>query len=548
MATLDDWLGRFGLATTNRVQEVETALTEISSRVDRAYEAGFDDGMFSGEDEPPLGTLAQFGYTRSTAKGLRDFSKMTDDQILNTVWSLYQSNGIAKRALTIKRDHILGRNTKPEAVGDEGLQEILDDFWKANKLASRIKNFTLEQFLWGQLYFPAFVRETDGRVKIGYLDPSDIEQVVAHPHNVLEPWIIVCKLRQSEKVRRIYRVIREDEGFVRRNRVVPPNHPGKLVTHNQAALEPWEEAFLAANGLAEYSGSCFYFATNNVSNQPRGFSDLLQSADPLDQHDETLFALGEREAMAGHFSWDVAIQGADDAKVRKRAAEIRRDPPNKKGQVNVHNEAEVWTFNHPDLKQPSTIATAEALKVHALNGMAQPPHWHGEDNTATRTTADSQNNPTNATLEHEQDKIRDTIVFMCEFVRDQAEIASEWSPIDIEDDNGQKTGVMSGEITVAMPEISVKDTSRAATVFTQVVGGLTVAHLDLEVISRETVAKAVSVALEALGVDYDAVEELNKVDQMRSDQDTEGATDLNDTFNNIVANAMANGVSGDADT
>ena len=549
MATLDNWLSKIGLTTTDRLQEIETKLADVTSRVNRAYEAGFDDGMYNGEDEPPTGTVATYGYSRSTAKGLRDFSKMSHDQIINTVWSLYQSNGIAKRALTIKRDHILGRNTKPEAVGDKALQAILDDFWKCNKLRERIKKFTLEKFLWGELCLPVFVRETDGRVKLGYIDPSDIEDVLPHPSNVLEPWMVICKLRQGESVRRVYRIVREDESYPNlKGKMIQAPNEGKLVRHSKALLQPWEKSVLRRQiGLTEYTGTCFYFSTNNVSNQIRGFSDLIQSVDSLDQHDETLFALGEREALAGYFSWDVALDTQDDSQVKKRASEIRKNPPRKKGQINVHNNSEKWELVHPDLKQPGTVATAEALKTHALNGMGQPPHWHGEDNTATRTTADSQNNPTNATLKHEQDKIRDMIIFMCEFVRDQAEIAGNWQPTPIEDDAGQLTDIMSGEIRVAMPEISVKDTSRAATVFNQIVSGLVVSHLDLEVTSRETVAKAVAVALAELGVDYDAMEELERVDQARKKQGEQNGDDLNNTLNNIVANAFANGTGNDAD-
>lgn len=508
MAKIADYLQMFGLVSAKRVNEVESQVRDLESRIGRAFEAGYYDGLESGEDEPPLGDIATFGYRRQTTRGLRDFTQLSHDQILETVWTLYQSNGIAKRALVVKRDHILGRNTRPIAPGDADLQEILDDFWRVNKLRKRIKKFVIDQSLFGELCLPVFIRKTDGRIKIGYIDPVDIDVVVTHPHNVLEQWLVILKSLDGK--RRIYRIIREDEGVVNdENKVIEAKHPGKMIADTQADLEAWEIAILTANGLDGYTGSCFYFDKNNVSNQPRGYSDLLQSADPLDQHDEVLFSLGEREGMAGYFSWDVTLKATSKEDVQTRAGEIRRDPPAKKGQANVHNDQEIWEFNHPDLKQPGSISTADALKRHALEGLNQPPHWHGEDDTANRATAESADNPVLKSLEHEQDDVKDWIIQICEFVRDQAEIARLWQPKEIKSDTGKVIG-HTGKIDVQMPEIAKRDLAKFGPLLAQVIQSLTVAHLDLQVITKETVGRTVAKILGELGIDYNSDEELEK--------------------------------------
>jgi len=540
MATINDWLERVGLSTASRIQEVSTRLDETERRLDRAYEAGYDDGHFSGEDEPATAALARYGYRIGSSRiGLRDFSQISRQQQTSTVWTLYQSNGVAKRALTIKRDYILGRNTVPEADSDEALQEILDEFWEGNNLKALIKQLTLDLFLWGELCLPVAVRQTDGRVRISYIDTADIEAVITHPQNVLHPWIVICTLRQGETKKRVYKIIRKDEGYIDGGKVTLPRQPDKLVfaEPSQVDLAPWELEFLKGVGLTEYTGSCFYFATNNVSNQVRGFSDLLQAADPLDQLDETLFSLAEREGQAGYVSWDVKLVGADDSLVKSRAAEIRKNPPMRKGQANVHNDSEEWTFNAPDLKQPGTVVTADALKSHALNGMGQPPHWHGLDNTATRTTADSQNNPTNKTMETEQDKIRDLIHYMCRFVRDQAEIAGEWEAVEIKTEDGKATGVMTGRIDIVMPEISRKDMVNASQVLAQVTSALTVAMFDLQVVSRETAARAIASVMAELGVDYNADDELKAIDAQSDALLLQGAADTNGKLQGLLDGA-----------
>jgi hypothetical protein len=518
MALTETILNQLGLVTAD---QLEARLSEAAGQVaKRAYEAGYYDGLYNGEDEPPWGDVRTFGYRRRTGRGLRDFSQLSHDQIINTVWTLYQSNGVAKRGLGLKRDHILGRGVKP-ATDDQALQLILDEFWGTNKFKRRLKKFLLDLSLFGELCLPAFVRQTDGRVRLGYLDPSIIEEIITHPHNVLERWAVVTKMVDGGK--RIYRIIREDEGFVRQNRVVQPRYPGLLVTHEQATLEPWEEIFLKANGLSQYSGSCFYFDKNNVSNQPRGFSDLLQSADPLDQHDETLFSLGEREGLSAYFSWDVSLKGSKE-EVQARASELRRAPPVKKGQINAHNESEIWTMHTADLKQPGTIATADALKTHALEGLGQPRHWHGEDNTANRATAESADNPTNKTLESEQDDVRDMIVEICTFARDQARIAGMWRPAN---DVGNA-------ISVQMPEITKRDLTKVGAVLTQVIQAVTVAHLDLKILTRETVAAVIAKIISEFGVDYDHIAELEAMDDQAANDEMTTANAANQFLAQLI--------------
>lgn len=500
-----------------------TTAERAEAEANRAYEAGSLDGFWTGEDEPPSGDILQFGYRRAGQRGRRDFSQLSHDQIQNTVWSLYQSNGMAKRALKFQRDHIIGRSTRPSAPDDPELQEIFDTFWQTNNLRKRIKSFFIGHPLFGELCLPVFVRQTDGRVKLGYVDPGEIEDVICHPHNALEQWCVVTKVQDGR--RRIYRIIREDEGYVRSNRVVQPNYPDKLVTHEQAVLEPWEEAFLGANGMSGYSGSCFYFDKNNVANQPRGFSDLLQSADTMDQHEETLFSLGEREALASYYGWDVTLVSHSPEDVKKRASDIRRRTPNKRGQTNVHNDSEMWELKTADLKQPGTVATAHALKTHALEGLGQPRHWHGEDDTANRATAESADNPTNKSLESDQDDAKATIEFMLRFTRDQAEIAGFWKPSTL--DKGQ----MSGEIDVLMPEITSRDITKVSAALSQVTQSVAMAVMDLQLITKETGAQILAKAYNEMGVEYDPMEELKKLEQSELEEAEERNQQLKDRLN-----------------
>ncbi len=58
-------------------------------------------------------------------------------------------------------------------------------------------NFTRQLFLWGEQVFPVAVRQSDGAVRLGYIDPADIEMVVSHPANPMERWAVVTRPQQQ---------------------------------------------------------------------------------------------------------------------------------------------------------------------------------------------------------------------------------------------------------------------------------------------------------------------------------------------------------------
>jgi hypothetical protein len=486
----------------------------------RAFEAGYYDGL-NGNDEPPAGDLKSFGYRRSTSPGLRDFTKMTHEQLINIAWVLYQSNPLAKRYYEIIRDHILGRGVQFQ-IEDEALQELVDVFCERNEFHARLEKFTIQLFLFGEQCFPVFVRASDGRVTLGYIDPGSIEQVVTHPDNVLEPYAVVLKT-DVQGGKKVYRIIRKDEGHIQGSKVITPRHEGQWVLWEQAQLEPWEKALLKQCGLKAYTGSCFYFSVNNVSNQPRGFSDLLQSADWMDADDETLFALADREQMAGYFSWMVKLIGTAYDELKQKASEIRKRIP-RKGQVLVTNDKEEWSMQAPDLKQQASIATSEALTDRAWGvGLGMPRTWRGIGEGSNYASAKVMGEPTRRTLENKQDIIKNMILRITEFVKDQATIAGAYSG--------------DGEIDLTMPEMVKSDLQEISGTLSQLGQALSVYVQDLRLITKETAAKAVAKVMAEIGVEYDAVEELEKA-QAEAEENEEDDLATANAANQFLAQQM----------
>jgi hypothetical protein len=453
-------LERIGLTTK------QSAATAAS----RAYEAGYDD---AGNDEPKTSTMQHgYGYRRASASSVRDFGGLDYETVLGSAWRIFLMSPMARRYLQIKRDYELGRGVRPQA-DDASLQKVIDDFWRINRLRGQLKKYAFQLHLLGEQMLPVFVRKADGRVKLGYIDPLEIEKVILHPENALEKWAVVLKpqtmdsaepWRTPNQAYRVYRIVREDEGAAGANgQRMPPRYEGKRITAEQAILEKWELDMLGAYRLTAYTGSCFYFSRNDMSNQPRGYSDLLQAVDWIDQDETVLFDLADRENIAGYFVGDVTLTGADADKVAERAKQLRANPP-KKGSFNVHNDRETWALQSPDLKQSGSVETHREVQTHAWGGLGLPNAWYGHGDETNRATASAQNDPTWRTMETDQDQVRDVCDEMNSFARDQAEIAgaATWEPGAV--------------IRMIMPEMTKRDYTQLSAALTSISTALSIAE------------------------------------------------------------------------
>lgn len=467
----------------------------MQTAVSRAYESGFYDGM--GNDDPASGDISEgsFGYRKlSSRRGLREFSKVGPDKRLEVSWALWQSSPVAKRVLQLKRDYIVGRGVKPTAI-DEELQTVLNNFHKNNHLRKRQRQFVMQMFGFGEQCFSVFVREADGAVAIGYVDPQKIHEVVTHPHNAMERRAVVFRPDETEAEYRVYRIMQQYEVDGRY----------LYLTHNQVAedipdgLPKWEMEMLKEYGRSGYDGDCLYTPVNAVSNQARGVSDLIQVADWIDQADATLFALAEREQYADFFSFDVTLNGATPDVVSERSNKIRSNPP-RKGSVNVHNDDESWNIFSPELRQQGSIETFRALLGYILGGVGFPVHWYGFGDDANRATAVAQGVPTEKSLTHDQDEARDMLLVLYEIARDQAIYSGKLIPETDADLS----------INLDMPQISQKDMKAAVEVMPPLAQSL-IAAVDAGWITQETAVRSWAKAMAEFGIDYDPATEMEMI-------------------------------------
>lgn len=462
---------------------------EMVNRISEAYSDGYRDG----NDEAVSTSTGLSSYVyRPIGKTPRDMYALPYEKTLQVARTLFYSNPVAKRAIEIKVDYIVGRGIQIQA-NDDDLQELINNFNTTNRFTDRLFEYIMSLRVDGVLCMPAFVRKTDGRVKLGFIDPANIETVVTDPENALEAYAVVMKEENitddspnwqgSSRKRRVYRIIRKED----------TSENGKWLTDKQAELNDWEVELLKHYDLSEYTGSVFYQKINTPANVGMGQSDLVQVADTLDQLDLVLFALAEREQYADFFSFDVAVDGdADD--VKRRAREIAKNPP-KKGSANVHNKSEDWKLFSPDLHQRGSVETTVALSRMALGGLGLPEHWYGKGDETNRATAQAMGDPTWKSLERAQDIARKFVMWILDFVRDQAIIAGY-----------MQDSILEAEIDIILPQMVKKDLKAVGQVGQTLAAALMVA-VEQEWITIERAAEAWSIVMGELGIEYSTSKE-----------------------------------------
>lgn len=413
------------------------------------------------------------GWRRLTGDGTRDLEPMTQERMQRLGEYLWRTNLLANRLVELPLAYLLAKGVTWR-IDDDDANAALQRHWKDGlnawdiKLPKRVRELSV----FGEQCWPVFRDPASGKVRVGYLDPALIATVVTDPDNAEQPIGIVTK--------------RDRKGVAKRYRVI--------VNVPEAAFA--ERAQQIRTTFAD--GDCFYFRVNDLCSSTRGTSDLLPQMDWLDAYDQFLFGEVDRAANVRAFIWDVTLTGATPDEVTARSKTITAPRPNS---VRVHNEAETWKAESPELNAYDAGQAARLIRNHMLGGATLPEHWYGGAEDVNKSTGSSMTEPTEKMLE-----MRRTLLgYMLEQVG-QYVVRSHWDRIDGDLTTEQEN--LLGTLRVEWPEMTSKDTSKYAAALQQATSAV-VALLAEQLVSRETALRLIAQIAAKLGVEIDVDAELD---------------------------------------
>jgi hypothetical protein len=410
-------------------------------------------------------------WRKLTGDVKRDLTPMTQSRMQKTAHYLWEQNLLGNRLIELPVAYLLAGGVTL-ANNDPENQKVLGRFWKdpINEMALKLPKKVRELAVFGEQCWPAFVNEVDGMVRLGYLDPALIETVVMDPDNPEQPiGIVTCRDRKGE---------------ARRYRVIINGDENVFTQRTQRIRESFTD------------GDAFFFRINDLSSGTRGRSDLLAQADWLDAYDQFMFGEIERYDQLRAFIWDVTLKGATPDEVKKRAGEISAPPP---GSVRVHNDAEEWKAETPELNAVDTSTGARLFRNHVLGGATMPETWFGGGGDVNRATAAEMNEPTFKIYSMRQSYWKHILESVGRYVLLKAHEKAGGGEIDWSDP--------AWTVTAVFPELSVKDTTKYAQALQQVAAACALA-IATKLMTRGYAVKLIGAVAAQLGVEADPDKEL----------------------------------------
>ena len=446
------------------------------------------------------------GWRRLSGDGLssqndRDLSPMQQDRMQQVAEHLWQSNLIANRLVELPLAYLLAEGVTLQCQYPEH-QKLLNAFWSDPinnwplKLTPRVRALGLL----GEQCYIANVREGNGFVRLGYLDPRQIATVVTDPYNPEQPIGVVTK--------------RDNRGKQHKYRVIVLGNDDDLFSANTARIRA--EDFT--------DGECLLYQLNKFPNGSRGRSDLLGQIDWLDAYDNFLFNELDRIGYLRSCVWDVTLTGSDSEAVKEYEKNFKPPSPNS---TFVHNDSVKLEAISPKLQAADTSESARLLRNHVLGGSTTPEHWFGGGGDVNRAAASEMGEPTFKIYTGRQNFLKLMLEEIGRFVLWRAAETGGTTP-DWSEDKWQ--------VTAVFPELVNRDVTKFAAAMGSVVSAV-IQMIDAGLLTEETALKLVADVAQRFGQDFDAKTELENARKehakRKKDRDSE------DVFRNLPADLAA---------
>jgi hypothetical protein len=450
-------------------------------------------GLTSGDAED-----ARFRRITSPAT-LRDLNPVMHERMQQVSFFLKATNLYAQRFVGLIRSYVMGEGFAI-VCKDQAVQEVVDRFWNddVNQMDQTLVGWCEDLSTFGELCLPVAVNPVDGFVRVGYIDPVNVESVeygsmttVEGTQTVAQPIAVRLKKLIGQNANERLTIVRRTED-------------------------------VNSDAFGRRDGQSFWFAINKAKAASRGISDLFAAADWFDVFDQTMFDFADRVRFLNAFVWHWTLNGADEEKVKAFQKDLTKNPP-RQGGVRVTNEQVKCEAVTPSFAGADMTNVAETLKKYVVGGVGFSPMFFGDPVDSNRSTANEMEGPTGKKLTDRQNELKTLVRNVIEFVIDQAEA------------HGVLTGSFDRGFEIQVPDLLIKDIQKASTTLTGVTNSMAVAE-DRGWVRGETAARAIHVVLSQLGVTVDSKEEYEAAQKELADKRAQDVNALNDQEN--LANAL----------
>ncbi len=397
---------------------------------------------------------------------LRDLNPLMHDRMQQVCFFLAVTTPFGKRIVEIITSYVVGNEFKV-VCKDPAAQDVVDRFWHddINDMPNRCLAICNELTTFGEFCTPVTVNPVDGFVRVGYIDPMQIDsiqygkmdigggdQIVAFPMTVL---------------------LRKEVG-------IPDAKTLSIIRRDEDVNSP---------SYGYLTGETFYFVINKAMSASRGISELFSLADWIDVFDQMIFDFADKVRFLNSFIWKYTLEGADQKTTDDYSKKITQDPP-RQGGVFVSNEKVSVEALTPDFKGAYMSAGAEMVKKYGLGGAGLPDFFFGDSGNGNRAIGEVMEGPTGKKLAIRQNHQVSCIKRIVNFVLEQAKLHGTL---------GKNVDVT---FTVETPDLIEQDITKSTTAMVNATTAIEAGE-DRGWIQGETAARAFHMLIEQIGVAID---------------------------------------------
>ncbi|HEX8090444.1 MAG TPA: hypothetical protein VF762_16415 [Blastocatellia bacterium] len=427
---------------------------------------------------------------RRITRSRRDLNPLEQDRMIEMANYLARQNALGSHIIRIKSDFIIGDGVRFEAKDKTVIQPALDSFW--NDPVNNLDEFQFDIVdgfdIAGELFLPAFLNDYSGEVRLGWIDPLEVAQVIADRQNRRLMREVVMKPGAGAgtstfydfSVRKTYPIINVDTDSRSRS-------------------------------YGYRVGEIFYFKKNCAADATRGRSDLEAVADYIDAWDQSLWGDIERNDIAKRVVFDVLLKNFSDSQIEEW---LRKQAEPGPGSIRAHNENVEWDILTPEMQNQDSRVVTDGTRKDVLGAAGLSNFFFGDTEDANRASAEALDLPILKGLQRQQRKVKAVFREMGDYAIDQMALKRPVVKRQIEG------GKIDRRFDVVMPELSAKDLSRVGSVMAQVTTALDVA-VERGWITRATAAKTFGSFMAQFGMEYDAEAEMEQADKERADRDAQ---------------------------
>ncbi len=375
-------------------------------------------------------------YQRVDGQGPYDLPADRTQTAQRLCFQSWMRNPRAFRSVEMLKDFALGDGLRFSAA-DPKVKSVLDLHWKMNEWDQMLGDRVRTIGIFGEQLYVPFVREGDGLVIIGSINPMHIYSILTNPHNQAELIRVFTTLRYQDRV--------DDHAHQHRRNGDGKDH---VADHGFPEGRSFPIIRLGPDGKLTYVGDekdpdVFFFAVNRIDGARRGMPDLLPSLDWLEGLDGFVFSMMERADLASNVVFDIMYKGFKDSEIKKRIDQFNQQM--RDGLTYGHNENVELTIKSPQLGGADAEIVNRIIIKQVQAGTGFAGLFFGDSDDLTRASASELSVPVAKMIQSRQQFIKHMMTRIFQFQIERSVAA------------GALKGVTDFSFEITMPKVFLRD-------------------------------------------------------------------------------------------